>query len=74
MIDVLTILRRLQRELEEQKKVPTHIEFAHLMNEVSKEVRKELNALYQEGKIGINETINGKAVFVKENNKDDGNT
>ena len=66
MIDVLTILRRLQRELEEQKKVPTHIEFAHLMNEVSKEVRKELNALYQEGKVGTCETINGKAVFVKE--------
>ena len=66
MIDVLTILRRLQREREEQKKVPTHIEFARLMNEVSKEVRKELNQLYQEGKVGTCETINGKAVFVKE--------
>ena len=32
-----------------------------------KEVRKELNRLYQEGAIGINETINGKAVYVKEN-------
>ena len=66
MIDVLTILRRLQREREEQRKVPTHIEFARLMNEVSKEVRKELNARYQEGRIGINETINGKAVYVKD--------
>ena len=66
MIDVLSILRRLQTEREEQKKVPTHIEFAHLMNEVSKEVRKELNRLYQEGKVGTCETINGKAVYVKE--------
>lgn len=66
MIDVLEFIRRLQREREEQKKVPTHVEFARLMNEVSKEVRKELNALYQEDKIGINETINGKAVYVKE--------
>lgn len=66
MIDIYETLTRLQREQEEQKKVPTHIEFAHLMNEVSKEVRKELNTLYQEGKIGINETINGKAVYVKE--------
>ena len=65
MIDVLSILRRLQREREEQKKVPTHIEFAHLMNEVSKEVRKELNRLYQEGEVGTCETINGRAVYVK---------
>lgn len=66
MIDVLFILTRLQQEKREKNIVPDHIEFASLMNEVSKEVRKELNRLYQEGKIGINETINGKAVFVKE--------
>ena len=66
MIDIYETLRRLQREREEQRNVPTHIEFARLMNEVSKEVRKELNALYQEGKVGTCETINGKAVFVKE--------
>lgn len=66
MIDVLELIRRLQREREEQRKVPTHVEFAHLMNEAGKEVRKELNALYKDGRIGINETINGKAVYVKE--------
>ena len=66
MIDVLFILTRLQKVRKEENKEPTHIEFAHLINEVSKEVRKELNLLYQEGKIGINETINGKAVYVKE--------
>ena len=65
MIDIYATILRLQREREEQNKVPTHIEFAHLMNEVSKEVRKELNALYQEGRIGINKTIDGKAVYVK---------
>lgn len=66
MIDVLELIRRLQREREERHVVPTHVEFAHLMNEAGKEVRKELNRLYQEGAIGINETINGKAVYVKE--------
>ena len=66
MIDLLTIIARLQQEKRDKHLEPTHIEFASLMNEVSKEVRKELNTLYQEGKIGINETINGKAVFVKE--------
>lgn len=69
MIDIYATILRLQREREEKKVEPTHIEFAHLMNEVSKEVRKELNALYKEDKIGINETINGKAVFVKEENQ-----
>ena len=69
MIDIYEILRRLQREREERHIVPTHVGFAHLMNEASKEIRQELNALYQTGKIGINETINGKAVFVKEENQ-----
>ena len=66
MIDVLELIRRLQREREERHIVPAHIELAHLMNEASKSIRGELNSLYQAGKIGINETINGKAVFVKE--------
>lgn len=66
MIDIYETLARLQKEREERKIEPTHIEFAHLMNEVSKEVRKELNQLYQEGKVGTCETINGKAVYVKE--------
>lgn len=64
MIDVLTILRRLQREREEQRKVPTHIEFAILMNEVSKEVRNELNRLYSDGEIKITNTLNGKAISI----------
>lgn len=65
MIDLLTIIASLQRERRDNNIEPDHVEFASLMNEVNKEVRKELNTLYQEGKIGINETINGKAVFVK---------
>ena len=66
MIDVLAILTRLQTEREEQRKVPTHVELSALLTEVTKEARRELNRLYQEGKVGTCETINGKAVFVKE--------
>lgn len=66
MIDVLTILRRLQREREEQRKVPNHVELSALLTEVTKEARRELNRIYQEGKVGTCETINGRAVFVKE--------
>ena len=65
MTDLLTIIDRLQNEKRGKNIVPDHVEFASLMNEVSKEVRLELNTLYQDGKIGINETLNGKAVFVK---------
>ena len=65
MTDLLTIISRLQQEKRYKHIEPDHIEFASLMNEVSKEVRKELNTLYQEGKIGTCETINGKAVYVK---------
>lgn len=65
MIDLLTIIARLQQEKRYQHIVPYHIEFASLMNEVSKEVRKELNELYMKGYVGTCETINGKAVYVK---------
>lgn len=68
-MDILELIHRLQREREERHIVPTHVEFAQLMNEVGKEARAELNALYKEGKIGVNETINGRAVFVKEINQ-----
>lgn len=37
----------------------------HLMNEVSKETHSRLNRLSTEGKIGIVNALNGKAVFVK---------
>ena len=67
MIDVLTILRRLQREREEQKKVPAHVELSALLTEVTKEARRELNELYRKGYVGTCETVNGRAVFVKEN-------
>ena len=58
MIDLLTIIARLQKEREEQRKEPVHIEFTRLMNEVSKEVRKELNRLYSDGEIKITNTLN----------------
>lgn len=66
MIDVLELIRRLQREREERHIVPTHVEFAQLMNEAGKAIRQELNSLYQEGRIDVKETVNGKAVSVKE--------
>ena len=65
MIDLLTIIARLQQEKREKHIEPDHIEFASLMNEVGNEVWKELNELYMKGYVGTCETINGKAVYVK---------
>lgn len=66
MIDIYSTISRLQKEREEQKKVPAHVELSALLTEVTKETRRELNRLYQEGKVGTCETINGRAVYVKE--------
>ena len=52
-MDILNIISKLQDERREKNIVPDHVEFAHLMNEVSKETRSELNKLYSDGKIGI---------------------
>ena len=65
MIDVLELILRLQQEKRYQHIVPDHVEFASLMNEVSKEVRAELNRLYKDGKIGTTRTLNGTGMFVK---------
>lgn len=64
-MDILNIISKLQDERREKNIVPDHVEFAHLMNEVSKETRSELNKLYYDGKIGIVKTLNDTAVFIK---------
>lgn len=66
MIDVLETLRRLQAEKRGKRIEPDHIGLARLLNEVVKEARAELNRLYREGRVGATETVNGKAVYVKE--------
>lgn len=64
MIDLLTIISSLQQEKRDKHIEPDHIEFASLMNEVSKEVRNELNRLYSDGEIKITNTLNGKAISI----------
>ena len=66
MIDLLTIIASLQRERRDNNIEPDHVEFASLMNEVAREVRSELNRLYQYATISTARTLNGTGVFVKE--------
>lgn len=65
-MDIMSIIRQLQDKRREEKITPDHVPETELLNTISSEARKELNELYQSGKIGLTKTLNGKAVFVKE--------
>ena len=62
---VYNLIQEMQKAKEQNKIVPTHVIDVDLLNRVNQEVRDALNQLYQEGKIGIDRTINNKAIFVK---------
>lgn len=55
----------MQQDKQVNNVEPSHIIDVDLLNRVNKEVKNALNELYQEGKIGIDRTINNKAIFVK---------
>lgn len=62
---VLNLIKEMQKAKESKKIEPTHVLDVDLLNRVNQEVKGALNELYQEGKIGIDHTINNKAIFVK---------
>ena len=62
---VYNLIQEMQQAKEEKKIEPTHVLDVDLLNRVNQEVKDALNELYQEGKIGIDHTINNKAIFVK---------
>lgn len=62
---VFNLIQEMQQAKEEKKIEPTHVLDVDLLNQVNQEVKDALNELYQEGKIGIDRTINNKAIFVK---------
>lgn len=65
MIDVLNIIQEMQKEKEDKGITPSYVIDVDLFNRVNEEVKKTLNELYKEKKIGINQTINNKAIFIK---------
>ena len=62
---ILNLIQEMQQAKEEKKIEPTHVLDVDLLNRVNQEVKDALNELYTEGKIGIDRTINNKAIFVK---------
>lgn len=65
MIDVLNIIQEMQKEKEDKGIAPSYVIDADLFNRVNQEVKETLNELYKEKKIGINQTINNKAIYIK---------
>lgn len=65
MIDVLNIIQEMQKEKEDKGITPSYVIDADLFNRVNQEVKETLNELYKEKKIGINQTINNKAIYIK---------
>lgn len=65
MIDVLNIIQEMQKEKENKGITPSYVIDADLFNRVNEEIKKTLNELYKKKKIGINQTINNKAIYIK---------
>lgn len=64
-MDVLNMIERLQEKRRSDKITPDHVPEVELMNAIQTEARKELNAFYTSGKIGITRTLNSKVIYIK---------
>lgn len=64
-MDLLKTIERLQEEKRSKRMVPDHVLLPDLMNAVNAEVKEEVNELYLSGKIGVVQTVNSKAVYIK---------
>lgn len=64
-MNILKIISQMQEEKQKQNKSPSHVSIPELEIEVQKQLKYELNILATEGKIGVVNTVNSKAVYVK---------
>ena len=66
-MNLLEIIKNLEREREENHRVPTSPTFLELKNRVSEEMNKEFSLLLKNGDIEVFDNINGKSVKTKKN-------
>lgn len=66
-MNTLELIKKLQEEKRSNHMEPTHVSYLELQNVVIRQLKDELNGLYQQGLIEIVQMINGKAVKIKEN-------
>ena len=65
MVDILDILKRLQKAKIAAGVVPAIVDMVEIQQAASKAVLEELRSLYKEGKVRHHETLNGHAFSVK---------
>lgn len=64
-MEILQTLIRLQEQKRQKNVIPDYVTDVELYNEVISTVKTGLNKLYKDGKIGITQTLNHKAIYVK---------
>lgn len=64
-MNILETLRRLQSSRRQEKITPDHVPEPELMRAINTEAREELNRFYADGKIGVTETVNARAIYIK---------
>jgi hypothetical protein len=64
MIDVLEIIRQMQKDKQDRNIEPSHVLYIDLQHRVNEILGEELNRLYREGIIEVNTTLNDKAIKV----------
>lgn len=65
MIDVNGILTRLRDERREKKITPDAVPYVDLCNAIMAQVRSELNEMFEQQKISVHNTLNGKSITIK---------
>lgn len=65
MIDILDILKRLQKAKIDNKQEPAIVGMVEVQQEAAKMVLEELRRLTREGEINYHQTLNGHAFSVK---------
>ena len=66
MIDLIEIVRNLQKIKKDERKAPLVVSMKEIQQEVADKVVEELRRLYKEGKVKYHETLNGHAFSIKE--------
>lgn len=62
MIDVRETLIRLRDERRAKSIVPDAVPYVDLTNDIMRQLRQELNDLYSNGKISVQNTLNSKSI------------
>ena len=65
MIDVMETLLRLRDERRAKNLVPDAVLYVDLVNDIIRQAKEELNAMYADGKISVQNTLNNKSISIK---------